>query len=94
MHNKESEPASDLVSCLPGDPGCGGTFTDSEGVIISPNWPNDYAHNRQCVYLIRLPAGETVMLNFTDMSLESHSSCSFDYVEVGNTLSNHTVVNR
>lgn len=66
----------------PSDPGCGGTFTDSEGVIISPNWPNDYAHNRQCVYLIRLPVGETVMLNFTDMSLESHSSCSFDYVEV------------
>lgn len=66
-----------------GDPGCGGTFTESEGIIISPNWPNDYAHNRQCVYLIRLPEGEKVALNFTHMSLESHSSCSFDYVEVG-----------
>ncbi|XP_068604308.1 cubilin [Brachionichthys hirsutus] len=66
----------------PSDPGCGGTFTDSEGVIISPNWPNDYAHNRQCVYLITLPVGEKVSLNFTDMSLESHSACSFDYVEV------------
>ncbi|XP_054478628.1 cubilin [Anoplopoma fimbria] len=68
----------------PSDPGCGGTFTDSEGIIISPNWPNDYAHNRQCIYLIRLPAGEKVALNFTHMNLESHSTCTFDYVEVRN----------
>uniref|UniRef100_A0AAQ4PGY7 Cubilin n=1 Tax=Gasterosteus aculeatus aculeatus TaxID=481459 RepID=A0AAQ4PGY7_GASAC len=66
----------------PSDPGCGGTFTDSEGIIISPNWPNNYAHNRQCIYLIRLPVGETLALNFTHMNLESHSSCTFDYVEV------------
>uniref|UniRef100_A0A665V841 Cubilin n=1 Tax=Echeneis naucrates TaxID=173247 RepID=A0A665V841_ECHNA len=66
----------------PSDPGCGGTFTDSEGIIISPNWPNDYAHNSQCIYLIRLPVGEKVALNFTHLNLESHSGCMFDYVEV------------
>ncbi|CAB1340813.1 unnamed protein product [Coregonus sp. 'balchen'] len=44
----------------PSDPGCGGTFTESEGIIISPNWPNNYAHNRQCIYIIRLPANEIV----------------------------------
>ncbi|XP_072307339.1 cubilin [Eucyclogobius newberryi] len=70
----------------PSDPGCGGTFTDTEGIIISPNWPNDYAHNRQCVYIIRLPQGEKVSLNFTHMNLESHSSCVFDYVEVRDGL--------
>uniref|UniRef100_A0A3P8SX64 Cubilin n=1 Tax=Amphiprion percula TaxID=161767 RepID=A0A3P8SX64_AMPPE len=66
----------------PSDAGCGGTFTESEGVIISPNWPNDYTHNRQCIYLIKLPEGETVALNFTNMSLESQGNCTFDYVEV------------
>uniref|UniRef100_A0A672HTS6 Cubilin (intrinsic factor-cobalamin receptor) n=1 Tax=Salarias fasciatus TaxID=181472 RepID=A0A672HTS6_SALFA len=66
----------------PSDSGCGGTFTDSEGVLISPNWPNNYAHNRQCIYVIRLPEGEKVALNFTDMNLQSHASCSLDYVEV------------
>uniref|UniRef100_A0A3B3TUW7 CUB domain-containing protein n=1 Tax=Poecilia latipinna TaxID=48699 RepID=A0A3B3TUW7_9TELE len=65
-----------------GDPGCGGTFTDSEGILISPNWPNNYAHNRQCIYLIRLPPDEQVALNFTNLELENHSDCSFDYVEV------------
>ncbi|KAG7527098.1 cubilin [Solea senegalensis] len=66
----------------PSDPGCGGTFTESEGIIISPNWPNNYAHNRQCIYLIRLPVGEKLTLNFTHMDLELHSGCTFDYVEV------------
>ncbi|KAG2458577.1 CUBN protein, partial [Polypterus senegalus] len=66
----------------PSDPGCGGTFTDSEGILISPNWPNAYANNRQCIYIIRLPANEVVSLNFTHLDLESHTSCSFDYVEV------------
>lgn len=65
-----------------GDPGCGGTYTSSEGIIISPNWPNDYAHNRQCIYLISLPVGEKVKLNFTHMNLETHTGCAFDFVEV------------
>ncbi|KAI1888818.1 hypothetical protein AGOR_G00172670 [Albula goreensis] len=66
----------------PSDAGCGGTYTDSQGTIISPNWPDNYAHNRQCIYIIRLPANEVVFLNFTHMDLESHSGCAFDYVEV------------
>ncbi|CAL1576609.1 unnamed protein product [Knipowitschia caucasica] len=70
----------------PSDPGCGGTFTNQEGIIISPNWPNDYTHNRQCVYIIRMPAGERVSLNFTHMSLENHTNCAFDYVEVRDGL--------
>ncbi|XP_019897556.2 cubilin [Esox lucius] len=66
----------------PSDPGCGGTFTESEGIIISPNWPNNYAHNRQCIYIIRQPANEIISLNFTDMDLETHTGCMFDYLEV------------
>ncbi|XP_016093659.1 cubilin [Sinocyclocheilus grahami] len=66
----------------PSDPGCGGVFTDTEGIIISPNWPNNYAHNRQCIYIIRMPRSEQVALNFTHMDLETHSGCLFDFVEV------------
>lgn len=75
--------SASAVCFVVGEPGCGGTFTDTDGIIISPNWPNDYAHNSQCVYVIKLPAGEKVSLNFTHLSLENHSTCSFDYVEVG-----------
>lgn len=64
------------------DPGCGGVYTETEGIIISPNWPNNYAHNRQCIYIIRMPQNEVVALNFTHMDLEIHSGCLFDFVEV------------
>ncbi|XP_029110994.1 cubilin [Scleropages formosus] len=70
----------------PSDPGCGGTYTDSEGIIISPNWPNNYAHNRQCIYVLRQPPNDAVALNFTNMDLEVHSGCAFDFVEVRDGL--------
>ncbi|KAM9333329.1 LOW QUALITY PROTEIN: cubilin [Pholidichthys leucotaenia] len=66
----------------PSDPGCGGTFNASEGIITSPNWPNNYAQNRKCVYLITIPVGEKVALNFTHMDLDGQSDCTLNYVEV------------
>ena len=83
----QTQPPS-LPPTLPptADPGCGGTYTDSEGIIISPNWPNNYAANRQCIYLVRLPPSEVVALNFTHMGLETHGSCMFDYLEVKSTI--------
>ncbi|TRY89102.1 hypothetical protein DNTS_004573 [Danionella cerebrum] len=66
----------------PSDPGCGGLYTDPDGIIISPNWPNNYAHNKQCIYIIRMPRSEVVTLNFTHMNLEPHPGCQFDSVEV------------
>lgn len=71
-----------LSLCVVADPGCGGTYTESQGIIISPNWPNNYAHNKQCIYLIRLPRSERVAFNFTHMELEHHNGCELDYVEV------------
>ncbi|KAI4871253.1 hypothetical protein NFI96_019773 [Prochilodus magdalenae] len=64
------------------DPGCGGTYTDSQGIIISPNWPNNYAQDKQCIFLIRQPRSERVFLNFTHMEIEYHPGCEYDYVEV------------
>ncbi|XP_038652379.1 cubilin [Scyliorhinus canicula] len=69
-------------STLPSDPGCGGTYQDSKGILTSPNWPNPYPSNRQCVYIIRQPMGERIHLQFTHMELESHNSCSSTYIEV------------
>ncbi|XP_078391727.1 cubilin [Cetorhinus maximus] len=67
---------------LPPDPGCGGTYEDSKGILTSPNWPNPYPSSRQCIYVIRQPTGERIHLQFTQMELESHDSCSSAYIEV------------
>ncbi|XP_067869413.1 cubilin isoform X2 [Heterodontus francisci] len=66
----------------PSDPGCGGTYEDSEGILTSPNWPNPYPSSKQCIYIIRQPTAERIHLQFTYMELESHDSCSSDYIEV------------
>ncbi|NXH11671.1 CUBN protein, partial [Bucco capensis] len=71
-----------LYTTSPADPSCGGNYTDSEGVIMSPFWPNPYINNRQCIYIIRQPEEEKVHLNFTHMELESHPGCSSSYIEV------------
>ncbi|XP_029444624.1 cubilin [Rhinatrema bivittatum] len=64
------------------DSGCGGNYTDSEGVIISPNWPSPYNSNKQCVYIITQPTNEKIYINFTHLELESHVGCSWNYIEV------------
>lgn len=62
--------------------GCGGSFTGTTGIITSPTHPDLYPHSIHCLYVIEVPSGSVVRLTFSSFFLESHSSCSFDYVEV------------
>ncbi|XP_050407117.2 cubilin, partial [Patella vulgata] len=61
---------------------CGGELTEDQGIVISPNYPNAYTHNAQCVWTIRVTPGDTISLTFTNMDLESQASCRYDFVEV------------
>uniref|UniRef100_A0A8C0J8V6 Cubilin n=1 Tax=Chelonoidis abingdonii TaxID=106734 RepID=A0A8C0J8V6_CHEAB len=71
-----------VYTTSPSDPNCGGNYTNSGGIILSPYWPNPYINSRQCIYIIRQPPNEKIYLNFTHMELESHSGCSWNYIEV------------
>ena len=62
--------------------GCGGEYTESTGTITSPNYPQPYMHDSQCVYLIRVRLGLKVRLTFSAFNVESHDYCNWDYVEV------------
>ncbi|XP_053408750.1 cubilin-like isoform X2 [Mercenaria mercenaria] len=64
------------------DAGCGGTFTDESGILISPNYPNPYNHDAQCVWIVRVNERDTISLTFTNMDLEGHADCQYDYIEV------------
>ncbi|XP_021357124.1 cubilin-like [Mizuhopecten yessoensis] len=63
---------------------CGGTFTTSTGIITSPNFPDNYPHQRECVWTIIAPMNIQVLLNVTDFQLESHANCMFDFLEIRN----------
>ncbi|KAM4705286.1 LOW QUALITY PROTEIN: cubilin [Rhinophrynus dorsalis] len=66
----------------PSDPGCGGNFTDTEGFILSPQWPKPYTGTKQCIYIVRQLPNEKINLRFTSLELESTSGCSLTHIEV------------
>lgn len=61
---------------------CGGIYTAENGVISSPNYPNNYAGERNCEYDISAPQGKVIVLDVFDLDIETHSICEFDNLEV------------
>ncbi|XP_058456836.1 cubilin homolog [Malaya genurostris] len=62
--------------------GCGGVLTSSKGSIVSPHYPEPYGNNAQCNWRISVSAGSAIHIVFTDLELESHVNCRYDYLEV------------
>ncbi|XP_071787824.1 cubilin-like isoform X2 [Asterias amurensis] len=64
------------------DPGCGGVLTDDDAILISPNYPNPYNHNAECIWTIQIGAGAQIKFTITDLTIEEEANCNFDYVEL------------
>ena len=55
---------------------------DIPGIITSPNYPRNYPHNTECIWLLRGTPGRQITFTFTNFDIESHSSCRYDFVEI------------
>lgn len=67
---------------------CGGDVdVDVSGNLESPNFPDDYLPNKECVWRLTAPPDYQVALVFQTFEVENHDSCFYDYVAVhdGNT---------
>ena len=62
--------------------GCGGDFNSATGTFSSPNYPQAYPHNRECVWRITVEPGKRIQLNLVNVDLEFHSDCNYDFLEV------------
>jgi cubilin len=62
--------------------GCGGVMTSPRGSISSPNYPEPYGANAQCVWRISISEGSSLQMIFVDLDLEAQPSCVYDYVEI------------
>ena len=51
-------------------------------VIMSPNHPQNYENRKDCQVTIRFAEGQRVAIQFEAFDIESHSSCSWDYLKV------------
>uniref|UniRef100_A0A1B6GTE4 Metalloendopeptidase n=2 Tax=Cicadellinae TaxID=33370 RepID=A0A1B6GTE4_9HEMI len=63
---------------------CGGREIqiDGEHSLESPNYPEDYEPNKECVWTLVAPPDYQVALKFQSFEVENHDNCVYDYVEV------------
>ncbi|XP_071475764.1 cubilin [Marmota flaviventris] len=66
------------------DAACLEDYTDSSGTISSPNFPNNYPNNLECIYRITVEPNQQIALHFTNFSLEEgiNGNCIGDFVEI------------
>lgn len=62
--------------------GCGGSFRGTAGYIYSPNYPQNYDHNEDCLYYISVDRNHAVELTFEEFDVEFRQNCTYDYVAV------------
>ncbi|NXL06619.1 DMBT1 protein, partial [Mesembrinibis cayennensis] len=60
---------------------CGGSISNSSGMLQSPFYPGSYPNNADCVWEIQVENNFRVMLTFRDIAMQS-GRCQYDYVEV------------
>lgn len=61
---------------------CERTFTSSSDYIFSPHYPGYYPPLTRCHWMVKVPAGNIIKLQFLEFQLEDHSSCYNDFIEV------------
>uniref|UniRef100_A0A8C3YL53 Cubilin n=1 Tax=Catagonus wagneri TaxID=51154 RepID=A0A8C3YL53_9CETA len=59
-------------------------YTDDSGIFSSPNFPNNYPNNMECIYRITVETSQQIALHFTNFSLEEAigGTCIADYVQI------------
>ncbi|XP_045475772.1 tolloid-like protein 1 [Harmonia axyridis] len=72
---------------------CGGDLTiNTEGHLESPNFPEEYHPNKECVWRITVPKNYQVALRFQSFEVENHDGCVYDYVEVRDGFTNDSPI--
>ncbi|XP_046856293.1 enteropeptidase-like isoform X2 [Xenia sp. Carnegie-2017] len=65
-------------------------ITLSSGYITSPNYPNDYDNNINCILTLRAPFGFSFRFTFTKLDLEVNPSGQcYDHVKISGIRSRH-----
>lgn len=63
--------------------GCGGHFISrTKGHLSSPNFPNPYPLELECLWTIQVPFGQKVDLQIHFLDIEFSKDCVFDYLKV------------
>lgn len=61
---------------------CGGDLDMETGQLESPNFPEDYQPNKECIWRIKVPEDFQVALKFQSFEIENHDNCVYDFLEI------------
>lgn len=66
---------------------CGGDiYLEGGEHLESPNYPEDYQANKECIWRITVQESYQVALKFQSFEIENHDNCVYDYVEIRDGL--------
>ena len=71
FHNQTYQISSDNVGA------CGGTFTSPHGLLTSPNYPDVYPNDADCIYIVSQTVGTRINIRVVDMDIEYESDHYF-----------------
>ncbi|ELU17843.1 hypothetical protein CAPTEDRAFT_194982 [Capitella teleta] len=63
---------------------CGVDTFSTEGVLLSPGYPQRYSNNLDCTYGIHQPIGSTTTLELKYFFLEHEKTCRYDWLQISN----------
>ncbi|XP_049840768.1 cubilin-like [Schistocerca gregaria] len=71
---------------------CGGHLTTPKGSIHSGNYPNNYDHLEDCMWLIEVEPNYRIKFTIIDIDIEFSSDCNDDYLAIydGSSADNKT----
>ncbi|KAM4618126.1 embryonic protein UVS.2-like [Discoglossus pictus] len=74
---------------------CSTVLPNSNGTLMSANYPSNYPSNADCVWLIRAPSNQ-IFLQFSAFDVQTSPDCASDYLRVydGPTRSSPVLVDR
>ncbi|XP_072031411.1 uncharacterized protein [Amphiura filiformis] len=65
---------------------CGGVITAQRGTIKSPNYPENYGDNLDCIWTFEANTGKRIRLRFNQFDIEDDDVCQYDKItlQLGN----------
>ncbi|XP_075232242.1 cubilin [Lycorma delicatula] len=80
----ESDHVRFHLSYSPYSSECGGDLASEIGTIVSPNFPDSYPPNIECIWTLKAAPGNVIQLQFTTFDLVEGTTdyCDEDYVEI------------
>ncbi|KAM9839819.1 uncharacterized protein ACBR49_016810 [Aulostomus maculatus] len=78
---------------------CGGSiklnYGDPPGYISTPNYPQEYTADLDCIWVISVPSGNKVQIDFEDaFDVEPESRCTYDALELYDGSTSNNLITR